>query len=159
MLLHERLEDRSIKLRTLAFRVQITGNATPASKVHRPDLGTELVVLRTEGKTADADAVEDLSAAFTTAVDATNAVFGMILRKELTDEQMDGFGDIERVVDVAVTDIAGTATSVTATLLTGTGVVRGLTTDKNIAIQISAPGLDLETENADLQLVVRYLVK
>ena len=155
----ERILDRVSKLRTVVMRIKITGNATPADKVHRPDLGEEVVVLRSKGKTTDADAIEDLSAVFTTAADAANSVFGMILRKELTEDQFDGFGEIERVVDATAVDLAGNATSLTLLLLDGTGVTRGLTDDGNMAIQITGTGLNLTNENADIQLTVRYLLK
>lgn len=158
--LSDKMYDRVKNTVTLPVRLQITGNATPASKVHREDMAP-IAILRTEGKVATADAIEDLSADFTTADDnATgDSVFGVLLRKELNDGQFDGIGEVERVLDVAIYDLSGTATSVAATLLSGSSSVRGLTADGNIAIEIAGTGLNLASENADLLMIVRYLAK
>ena len=158
-LANERLLDRSIKTRTIAMRLQITGDATPADKVHIPDLGSELIILRTEGKTATADAIEDLSAVFTTPVDAADAVFGVLCRKEVTTDGNDGFGTVTQVLDVVAYDRAGTATTLDIDLLDGTGVSNGLTDDGNIAFEITTTGLNLAAENADITVILRYLVK
>ena len=156
---NERVLDRTIKLRTVVFRIEVVADATPADKIHRSDLGNELIILRTEGLTTDADDIEDVSGDFTTPVDATDAVFGAILRKELTEDQFDGFGEIERVVDITAYDLGGTATTLAASLVDGTDVDHGLTPEGNIAIEITTTGLDLASEDADILVVMNYLVK
>lgn len=65
------------KQERLVFDASIVADSTPADKVHSTDL-PGLVYLRTEGKTAAADAVEDLSAEFTTAADE-NGIFGIVI--------------------------------------------------------------------------------
>lgn len=146
------------KLETLSFRLKIGANATPANKTHYSELG-EVLELRTEGKAAAADAIEDLSADFTTAVDATNAIFGMILRKELSTDSLDGIGEVERVVEARIADIAGNSSAMSVTLLSGTDAARGLTTEKNIALEVTTTGLDLATETAEIEIVLTYLRK
>lgn len=64
------LHDHRLKQQRLVFQTTVTANATPADKVHSVDIPSS-VILRTEGKTADADAVEDLSAQVPAAADAT----------------------------------------------------------------------------------------
>jgi hypothetical protein len=69
--------DYMLKNERLVFEVAITANATPASKVHASDI-PGVAVLRTEGKTAEADAIENLSAQVPTATDSTG-VFSILI--------------------------------------------------------------------------------
>lgn len=62
--------DHLLKQTRLVAQVSIDSNATPASKVHGSDIPGVLFV-RSEGKTAEADAVEDISGLVTAPVDAT----------------------------------------------------------------------------------------
>lgn len=71
------LHDHLLKQMHVVFQVSITASATPADKVHASDL-PGIAVLRTEGKTATADAIEDLSSTFSTADDGTG-VFGILI--------------------------------------------------------------------------------
>jgi hypothetical protein len=64
------LNDHMRKLERLVLQVDITANATPASKVLSSDLPSAVYV-RAEGLTAAADAVESLSGVVSTPVDAT----------------------------------------------------------------------------------------
>lgn len=139
------VQDLALKTRRQVFEISITGNATPASKVHSTDL-PGVAVLRSEGKIAEADAVETIS--WTTAQDAANAVFGVLLKgSEL--------GDIKKVLSCKVSE---TSTSV-ATALTvtkhGTG---GKTTGGNIAFSITGTGLDLTSESPKIVCEVEYLL-
>lgn len=65
------------KYREFAFQVAIGAHATPASKTHNVDV-PDSVTLRTEGKTAAADAIKDMSAYFSTAADSTG-IFGVLV--------------------------------------------------------------------------------
>lgn len=70
------LHDHLLKQTRLVFEAKVTASATPASKAHASDLS--VIYLRTEGKTAAADAIEDLSTTFSTADDGTG-VFGILV--------------------------------------------------------------------------------
>ena len=138
------LQDRFLKQRRLVFEFDITANATPASKVHGDDLPGH-VVLRSEGKTADADAIEDLSASFTTAVDATNGIFGCIVY---------GLDSIRKVHSITFSE-RGAATG-TAIAMTKLGTA-GLSAGGNIAFELTMTGTDLATESVAGFVSVEYL--
>lgn len=139
------LEHQYLKLRRLVFDFSITANATPASKVHASDL-PGVCFLRTQGKTAEADAVEDLSASFTTPDDEStgSSVFGVLISQlEL----------IEKIYSIEVVEQTALSTSLTVTSL-GT---RGLTAGGNIAFNIAGAGLRLDTESPVIRVEVTYL--
>lgn len=71
------LHDHRLKQQRLVFQVAIDANGTPADKGHDSDI-PGVAVLRTEGKTAEADAIEDISGDVTAPVDATG-IFGMLV--------------------------------------------------------------------------------
>lgn len=135
--------DHQLKQQRFVAEFSITGNATPASKIHRPDVGG-LMVLRTEGKTAEADAVEDLT--WATAVDATNAVFGLLL--DLGDNKA------SKVYSVSVTEV--TAVSASEVLSGPNGAASYLTAEGNIGIEITTTGLDLASESPTFRVEVEY---
>lgn len=138
--------DHQLSFRDLQFVIDITANATPANKVHSSEL-PGVAVLRTEGKTAEADAVEDLSASFTTAADndSGDSQFGLILKgSEL--------GAIERVYEVELTDLAGNATSLAVTPASSDYLTAG----GNIALDIAGTGLNLASESAEILVKVKY---
>lgn len=141
------LHDYQLKHRKLVFNYTITGNATPASKAHGvPDLPA-VVVLRSEGKVADADAIETIS--FTTAADNStgDSVHGVLIKGS-------ALGSISKVLSIKVTDRGGTATSLAVTAH-GT---KGLSTGGNIAFSIAGTGLNLSSENADIVVEVDYVL-
>ena len=74
---NSQLHDHLLKQERLVFEATITANGTPADKGHAVDV-PGAVYLRTEGKTAEADAVEDASSDYTTAADATG-IFGILI--------------------------------------------------------------------------------
>lgn len=78
------LHDRMLKAQRLMFDVTIVSDATPADKEHQDDVSGS-VILRTEGKTAVADAVEDVSSLVTTAADATG-IFAVLIDEEKVDK-------------------------------------------------------------------------
>lgn len=140
--LHEFL----LRSQSLVFRFSITANATPASKIHIVDI-PGVVYLRSEGKTAQADAIETLS--WTTAVDNSsgNSVFGLLIDL--------GENEARKVELVRVTEITSLATSFTTR---GPGaVVDGyLTASGNIAIEIAGTGLNLASESPTFVVEVVY---
>lgn len=140
------LNDFMVKSERLVFRFSITGHATPASKVHSCDLPN--VYLRTLGKTAAADAIETLT--WTTAVDVTNANFGILIDL--------GDNEVQQVQKVTVTEITALeASHTTKGPNASTAVNRHVTASGNIAIEILATGLDLETESPTYVVEVDYL--
>lgn len=143
------LNDYNLKEKSLCAEFTITGNATPASKVHGVPELPGVLLLRTQGKTAEVDAVETV--AYTTADDGpTNSVFGVMIRGGTS-----YLGTIKKVLLIRVTDRGGTATSLAVTAH-GTS---GLTTGGNIAFSIAGTGLDLEAENADIVVEVEFVAQ
>lgn len=136
------VHDYQLKSKKLAFEVAITAHATPASKVHDSDL-PGVAILRSEGKVADADAVETVS--FTTAVDATNCVFGIILKAS-------ELGSLKKVKQIKVTELTSTGSAVAVTKH-GT---RGLTTAGNIAFSVTSTGTSLDSESPRFFVEIDY---
>lgn len=152
------LDDALLKFREFPIRFHIVGNATPASKTQRIiGFGSEIGAISSEGKTADATAIE-ASVGFTTEVDATNARVGFLLKGS----ELGGSSGIARVHKVEIaTDIAGTGGASLAVAKVDSGTtVDGLTAGGNIAFELSASsGLDLASETMDIEVLVRYSVK
>ena len=145
------LGNHFLAYKKLAFEVSITANATPADKVHSIKDIPGVALLRTEGKVADADAVEDLSGDFTAAEDTTNGQFGVLIKgSEL--------GSVKKVLRVQVTQLTATGTAiVVASPAQGSLVTDYLSDGGNIAIDITATGTDLETESPTFLIEVDYV--
>jgi hypothetical protein len=141
------LHDREIKTRRVALRARISGNATPASKVHRGE-APAVAVLRSQGKVAEADAVEDLSASFTAADDATGK-FGVLLKASQ-------LGDIDRIIGVSAVALDGG--SATAALVSCGGAQAGLSPAGNVAIDVDS-SKNLSSADCDVLLVLDYYLK
>jgi Tfp pilus assembly protein PilV len=139
------LNDWAVKANRLVFRFSITANATPASKTHTVDI--PVVHLRTQGKTAEVDALETLT--WTSAVDATNAIFGVYV---------DLGGKASSVKKVTVTEITALETSHT-TKGPNAVVDSFLTAGGNVAIELSATGLDLVSESPTYVVEIEYQQK
>lgn len=139
------LNDHQLRQERLVFEIAITSNATPASKKHHSDIHGA-VHLRTQGKTAEADAIEDLSASFTTAADNStgDSVFGVLISD---------LGDLTKVHKITVTELTALAASFTVTKL-GT---RGLTAGGNVAFEIAGTGLNLASESPTFLVEVELL--
>lgn len=142
-----KLADHRLRQVELCFEVSIASNATPASKKHGSDL-PGVCILRTEGKTSEADAVESI--AFTTAADnATgDSQFGILLKGS-------EIGDMEKVLEVSVSEQTALATSL-AFAKVGSSY---LTAGGNIAIDVEGTGLNLASESPTLLVKVIYLKK
>jgi hypothetical protein len=138
--------DLQIKTRRLSFDISITANATPASKKHASDL-PGVCLLRTEGITAAADAVEDLSGSFTTAADNSsgNSQFGILLKgSEL--------GSIKRVKRVQLTQVLATGTAIVVAGLSNSFLSAG----GNIVIDVTGTGTNLASESPTFHVEVIY---
>lgn len=77
------IHDRMLKAQRLMCKVTVGADATPADKTHSDDLSGK-AILRTEGKTAAADAVEDVSGDVTAPADATG-LFSVLIDEEMVD--------------------------------------------------------------------------
>jgi hypothetical protein len=72
------LNDHARKLQRLVFEISITADAVPADKRQSSDMAGAALV-RTEGKTAQADAMEDISALVAAPVDDPEARFAVLV--------------------------------------------------------------------------------
>lgn len=139
-------QDHCQRQERLVCEFAITSNATPASKKHHADIPS-VVVLRSQGKTAVADAVESLT--WTTAVDndTGNSVFGIILDL--------GSNKADKVYSVTLTEVSAVSASeaVSGPLAAAASY---LTAAGNIAIEVAATGLNLASESPTFRLEVEY---
>jgi hypothetical protein len=142
------LHDHALKHDKLVFEFSITANATPASKVHIVDIpGVEYI--RSEGKTSVVDAIESSGLTWVTADDkdgSGDSFFGIFLTN---------LPSIKKVYKISIVEKTALSTALAATAVTGTTV--GLTPDGNIAFNIEATGLDLETESPTIVVEIDYL--
>lgn len=128
----------SLKHERLVCEVSIVADATPADKLHRSDI-PGVVILRTEGKTEEADAVEaDLDDIFTAPDDENSgdSQFGILI--DLGEDKA------EKVYSATVNSLATTAT---------------VTPEGNIALDVVGAGIDLETDDTTLLVKVEYKEK
>lgn len=141
------LQDHKLRQERLVAEFNIVAHATPASKKHGSDI-PGVIVLRTQGKTAEADAIED-GLTWTTADDkdgSGDSVFGIVI--DLGDNPAD------KVYSVSMTEVSAVSTS--EVLSSPTGATAYLTANGNIAIEVAATGLDLETESPTFRLEIEY---
>lgn len=138
-------QEHLLRQERLVFEFSIVGNATPANKGRSSDIpGT--VILRCQGQTADADAVETLS--WTAPVDnnAGDSIFGVLID---LDENV-----ADKVYSVSVTEVSAVSTS--ESLSGPGGAASYLTADGNVAIEIAATGLNLASESPTFRVEVEY---
>lgn len=142
-------EAHILRQERLVFNFSITGNATPANKTQAQDI-PGLVVLRMEGQTAAADAIETLS--WTAPVDnsAGNSIFGILMNLN----QDIGQDIADKVYIVSLTEVTSVSTS---EALSGPGGSSSyLTAEGNIAVEVAATGLNLASESPTFTMVVEY---
>jgi hypothetical protein len=144
------VENEQLKTRTLAVSIAITASATPASKTVETNL-PGVAYLRTEGKTATADAVEDLSSDFATAADATG-VFGLLL-----DGSKLNADDVSEVLAVRADVSNGVGTLAVSSPSGGSEVTAYLTTDGNIAVDLDS-NQNLTTTDINAVIFVTYKI-
>lgn len=123
-----------VKQELLIFGVSITANATPASKVHASDIpGT--AVLKTQGKTSEADAIETYTSSPSLA-DATG-IFEVLIDD-----------CVEKIYEARVVSVS-----------TGTATIAGVKSPgERIILEIDS-NQDLSTQSLDLVLEVKYKAK
>ena len=140
------VRQHQLKHEKLVLKFTITANATPASKVHTCDL-PGIAILRTEGITTAADALETVT--WTTAVDATNACFGIII---------DGseLGSIRRVLGARLTQVVATGTAIVSRAPNSGVHTAMLTTGGNVAVEFLMTGTDLASESPSCMLEIDY---
>lgn len=127
-------QDHLLRQTRLVMGATVVANAVPASKTHVTDV-PGMSYLRTEGKTAEADAVESLTAQVAAPVDSTGVC------AVLLDEQ------VEKVYKVTVTPSVGTATAA-LTISTGGRMIVALDSNQ-----------DLSTTSVTFTLEVEYKAK
>ena len=138
------LQNREMKQRRYSFRVRIKGNATPANKVLEQEL-PNINIVRAQGQTANADAVEDLHASFTTASDSTGK-YGLLLPATQ-------IGSVDRIVPSAIKVDALDGSTTTAVALSCGGVQNGISPGGNIAIDMSTSN-DLSNPATQMDVIV-----
>lgn len=139
-------QEHLLRQERLAFQFSITANATPADKKQAVDI-PGLCVLRMEGQTAAADAVETITWTAPVDNDTGDSVFGILLDLDL---------DIaDKVYSVSVTEVTSLAASLS---VSGPDAAPGayLTADGNIAIEVAGTGLNLASESPTFLVVVEY---
>ena len=99
------LHDHMLKQERLVCNAKVIFHATPASKQHISDV-PGVVVLRTQGKVSEADAIEDVSAQVAAAAADATGVFAI-----LVDEQVDKIYKVSVTPDVGTCTISGAITS------------------------------------------------
>lgn len=141
------LHDHMLRQQHLVFRFKIYSDGTPADKVHESDI-PGVVHLRSEGKTADADAVETITWTAPVDDDTGDSVFGLLIDL--------GDNEARKVLNVRLSEISNVSTS---EVVTGPNASADdyLTDSGNIAIEVAATGLDLSTEDCEFVLEVDYL--
>lgn len=143
-----RVQDYSIKQRRLCIPFTITGNATPASKTSSVDLSAVYVV--TEGLTAAA-AAADSGTNFTAPADSTGD-FSLLL--------MTGASATRKLMSCTVLQRTGsTATNQFQVVAHKGASSTGVTASGNLAVSVTAAGLNLATENFDGIVIVEYMVE
>lgn len=129
------LYSHRLKQQRLVAEVSISADATPADKEHGSDIPGALV-LRSEGKISEADAIDDLSAIVTTADDGTG-VFAVLLDVNAS-----------KLYKVSVTPDVGTV-AVTAS---------GLTSDGRIYLDLDS-NQDFSSQGVSFLLEIEYKEK
>lgn len=145
---------------TMPIKIRVVGNATPASKTLVTD--HPAVIIRALGLTAAADAVET-SVGFTTPVDATNARFGILIKKS---DLMAFSGDSVATCITLVKgqDLVGaTATTSMTFAYVNTGTtIQGVTAGGNIALEVNtaSSGVALDSANTiEFYLMLSFVRK
>lgn len=127
------LHDHLLRQQIVRFNVKVNANATPANKVLQTDI-PEVAILRCQGQTAEADAIES-GIAFTAPNDA-NGICGLLF-----DDKAD------KLYSVSVTPSVGTAS-----------VTSGLSAEGRPFLNIDS-NQDLSTTSVQFDIELKYLMK
>lgn len=142
-------QEHLLQQERLVFNFSIVGNATPADKTQAQDI-PGLVVLRMQGQTAEADAIETLAWTAPTDNTAGNSIFGILLNLD----QEIGNDIADKVYSVSMVEV--TSVSASESLSGPGGAASYLTAEGNIAIEVAATGLNLASESPTFTVVVEY---
>lgn len=126
------LHDYLLKQKKVCFEVSITANATPASKVLASDI-PGVAILRCEGQTATADAIDNLTGIVTAPVDATG-IFAILFDDAVA----------QKFLKATVTPSAGTV-----------AVTKGLTSSGRMYLNIDS-NQDISSTNLTLLVELEY---
>jgi len=127
-------QDHLLKQELLVFGVSITANATPASKIHASDI-PNVAILKTQGKTAEADAVETYTSSPSLA-DATG-VFEVLIDDAC-----------EKIYEARVVSVSTGTATISASKSAGERIILKLDSNQ-----------DLSSQSIDLVLEVKYKAK
>ncbi len=132
------ISNLQLKTDRIVFELSILGNATANSKTFSVD-APATVIPRLKGTTmvTAADAVETLT--WTDPVDATNAIFGILIKGA----NIAHGGSIKKVKKASVTQLLATGSAIVVTANNALQVY--VTPNNNIAIEITATGTDLSS--------------
>ena len=126
------LHDHRLKSQRLVFDASVVSNATPASKSESSDL-PGVAYVRTEGRTATADAVEDVSSQVSNAPSDANGIFHILL----------DVPEARKAYVTKVTPDVGTAT-VSTKLTTGKRLLVEIDSNQTLASQDLTVTLELD---------------
>ena len=140
--INNELMDYRLKEQRLTPNFYILGNATPASKTNTVDIPS-VMYLRLQGQTSAVDAIESLSWISPVDNSSGNCVFGVMLTS---------LGSVSKVKEIIVTEPTGFSSAIVVAPLG----VNGLTPGGNIAFNISATGLHLDTESPTFLIKLEY---
>jgi hypothetical protein len=127
------LHGHLLKNESVIFKVKVNSNATPANKVLETDI-PDVAILRCQGQTAEADAIES-GIAFTTPVDATG-ICGLLF-----DDQ------VEKIYQVNVTPSVGTVV-----------VTSGVSAGGRLFLNIDS-NQDFSSASVELMVELKYNAK
>ncbi len=127
------LHDHLLRQQIVRFNVKVNANATPADKVLETDI-PQVAVLRCQGQTAEADAIE-AGVPFTTPVDATG-ICGLLF-----DDPAD------KLYSVTVTPSVGTV-----------AVTSGLSAEGRPYLNLDS-NQDLSTTSVQFDIELKYMQK
>lgn len=133
-----RLYNQALRTQRLVLEASINFNATPADKVQGTDIAGA-ALLRTEGLTAAADAVEDISSLVTTPADTTG-IFALLIDTAMNPP--------EKIYSVKVTPSSGSISVESADITPG----------GRIAIDLDS-SLDLSANDLTMVVEVEYREK
>lgn len=137
------LQDYVTRTERVCIPFTINGNATPASKTYSIDV-PQAMVLSTQGLTATAAAI-DSACNFTSAQDASSAVFGVLLYN---------LGTVQKVLRASFDNVSTQSISVTLNGASSTGV----TASGNIALSGTWASTALTSGSPSATFTCDYLI-
>ncbi len=147
------LNDQMLRSEHLTFQCGVTSNATPANKQQSSDI-PGVSILRTQGQTAAADAIETL--AWTAPSDATGLIGVYLSIGTTVTPSLGPVPTMEDYADKVYSVVVQNAATNAVIAATGPGGSAAfLTPLGNIAIEVPS-GVNLATTSLTLNVIVNY---